>query len=256
MWQPCRPAISGNRGHDATFAVAAVLVHGFAFSRDLAWPIMLEFNARCDPPWSEKDLDHKLDDATKLARHSKPRGYLLGERGPATPPQSKPVVMAFDVDTSEPLPGEKRQPQPTADATPLPLPQPPELVSQLHGHLPQVEAKSAQAPQNSIGAVPEAVDHFVEEIVILEDGALCAFHHLFARYRKWRVSYGLLATRFSEEQFALAIQSHGVKTDFERQLFFDVYARLEATMEPERSEDTEASVRDGTHVIEPSQTNT
>ena len=100
------PAISGNHGHDATFAVALALVHGFALSRDQAWPIMLEFNARCDPPWSKKDLDHKLDDATKLARHSKPRGYLLGERGPATSPQSKPVVMAFDVDTSEPLPGE------------------------------------------------------------------------------------------------------------------------------------------------------
>ena len=86
------PAISGNRGHDATFAVASALVHGFALSRDQAWPIMLEFNARCDPPWSEKDLEHKLDDATKLTRHSKPRGHLLGERFPVTSQQSRAAI--------------------------------------------------------------------------------------------------------------------------------------------------------------------
>ena len=86
---------------------------------------MLEFNARCDPPWSEKELEHKLDDAAKLARHSKPRGHLLGRTWSGGAPQAKPsAVTVFDVDTSEPLPGEKRQPQPTADATPLPSPQP------------------------------------------------------------------------------------------------------------------------------------
>ena len=77
------PAISGNHGHDATFAVALALCHGFALSRAQAWPIMLEFNARCDPPWSEKELEHKLESASKVTRHSRPRGYLLGERGPA-----------------------------------------------------------------------------------------------------------------------------------------------------------------------------
>ena len=71
------PAISGNRGHDATFAVAVALMHGFALHREQAWPILREYNQRCLPPWSEPELAHKLDDAAKLTRHSKPRGYLL-----------------------------------------------------------------------------------------------------------------------------------------------------------------------------------
>jgi hypothetical protein len=105
------PAIAGNHGHDTTFTAALALIHGFALPRAQAWPIMLEFNARCEPPWSQKELEHKLDSAAKANRHSKPRGYLLGECGPATPPQAEPLVFALDVDTSEPLPGEKRQPR-------------------------------------------------------------------------------------------------------------------------------------------------
>jgi hypothetical protein len=71
-------AESGNHGHDATFAVAVTLVHGFALPEATAWPILCEFNKRCLPPWSERELRHKLEDANKLTRHSKPRGHLLG----------------------------------------------------------------------------------------------------------------------------------------------------------------------------------
>ena len=104
-------AISGNHGHDATFAVALALVHGFALSIAQARPIMLEFNVRCDPPWSEKELDHKLNSAAKVTRHSRPRGYLLGERGPAlsSDDDAEPSVTVLDVDTSEPLPGDAKQ---------------------------------------------------------------------------------------------------------------------------------------------------
>ena len=123
------PAISGNHGQDATFAVAVALMHGFALPRAQAWPVMLEFNARCDPPWSKKDLEHKLDDAAKVSRHSKPRGYLLGERGPVAPPEeAEPSVTVFDVDPDEPLPGSVKRaappapPQPAAKAEPPPPP--------------------------------------------------------------------------------------------------------------------------------------
>ena len=44
-------AESGNHGHDATFAVAVTLVHGFALPEAEAWPILCEFNKRCLPPW-------------------------------------------------------------------------------------------------------------------------------------------------------------------------------------------------------------
>jgi hypothetical protein len=101
------PAVSGNRGHDATFAVALALCHGFALSKAQALPIMREFNARCDPLWSEKELEHKLDSAGKVTRHSKPRGHLLGERGPLASAKAEPAVTTFNIDTSEPLPPEQ-----------------------------------------------------------------------------------------------------------------------------------------------------
>ena len=71
-------AESGNHGHDATFAVAVTLVHGFALPEAHVWPILCEFNKRCVPPWREQALRHKLKDARRLTRHSKPRGHLLG----------------------------------------------------------------------------------------------------------------------------------------------------------------------------------
>jgi hypothetical protein len=72
------PAISGQRGHDATFYVAAVLVHGFALGEADALVLLREFNQRCLPPWSEGELIHKIKSAAN-AVHLLPRGYLLGD---------------------------------------------------------------------------------------------------------------------------------------------------------------------------------
>jgi P4 family phage/plasmid primase-like protien len=70
-----RAAVSGQGGHDATFEVAQVLVRGFDLTVEQAWPILEEFNRRCQPPWSDDELAHKLNDADKHSRL--PRGYLL-----------------------------------------------------------------------------------------------------------------------------------------------------------------------------------
>ena len=43
------------------------------------------------------------------SRHSKPRGYLLGERGSVTSSEVELSVTILNVDTSEPLPSEKRR---------------------------------------------------------------------------------------------------------------------------------------------------
>lgn len=104
-------AVAGSHGHDATFAVALALCHGFALTKTQALPIMREFSARCQPPWAEKELEHKLDSAAKVTRHSKPRGHLLGERGPSardvSPAGTKSgATKIVDVDTTEPLPGD------------------------------------------------------------------------------------------------------------------------------------------------------
>ncbi len=59
-------AVSGRRGHDRTFRVACVLATKFGLSLDRAWPLFLEWNRQCEPPWSEKELLHKLQDALNL----------------------------------------------------------------------------------------------------------------------------------------------------------------------------------------------
>jgi hypothetical protein len=106
------PAVAGNHGHDAAFEVALALCHGFALPKEQAWPILRDYSQRCCPSWSDKELEHKLDDAANPRRHSKPRGYLLGARWPERitkvhQPEGESVVVS--IDTSEPLPGEKRQ---------------------------------------------------------------------------------------------------------------------------------------------------
>ena len=56
-----------------------MLVNGFALSDTEAWSILVEYNARCLPPWSERELRHKLSEARK-ARHREPAGHLIGNR--------------------------------------------------------------------------------------------------------------------------------------------------------------------------------
>jgi len=84
-------AISGSGGHSACFAVAIALVHGFDLSEDDAWPILMEYNARCEPPWNERELRHKLTSAGALNRHPKTRGHLRGSDEPAAPMASVEV---------------------------------------------------------------------------------------------------------------------------------------------------------------------
>jgi RecA-family ATPase len=70
------PAISGSNGHDTTLKVARVLVNGFALSEGDCMALMREYSATCQPPWSERELEHKISDAAR-ASYDKPRGYLL-----------------------------------------------------------------------------------------------------------------------------------------------------------------------------------
>lgn len=58
-------AISGSGGHTATFTVARKLVADFELAEVDALLVLREFNERCEPPWSEKDLRRKLAQASK-----------------------------------------------------------------------------------------------------------------------------------------------------------------------------------------------
>ena len=93
------PAISGKGGHDRTFEVACRLVRGFDLSPQDALPLLREWNQQCEPPWTEEELKHKLEEADAV-QEPRARGYLLREEKPRAADERR--------DTSElpPLEGE------------------------------------------------------------------------------------------------------------------------------------------------------
>jgi len=83
-------AISGQGGHSSTYHVTCVLTIGFGLDRGDTLAILREWNERCEPPWSERELEHKVDDALK---ESGWRGYLLGY---GKRPNNVPTMSAID----------------------------------------------------------------------------------------------------------------------------------------------------------------
>lgn len=90
-----RPSVSGSNGHDAAFTAASALVVGLDLSDDVALSILMaDFNPRCSPPWSERELRHKVTQARKNAKE--PFGYLLGRQrstssAPIAPASPRPA---------------------------------------------------------------------------------------------------------------------------------------------------------------------
>lgn len=70
------PAISGAGGHSQTYAAATAMVHGFGLDPDTAFRLLADrYNPRCQPPWSDKELRHKINDAASKP-HEKPHAWL------------------------------------------------------------------------------------------------------------------------------------------------------------------------------------
>ncbi len=70
-----QPAIAGQHGDVHTFRVCCRLTRGFALDDDQALHVLAEWNARCQPPWSEAELLDKLRRAARYGRE--PVGGLL-----------------------------------------------------------------------------------------------------------------------------------------------------------------------------------
>ena len=71
-------AIQGEGGDKATWKAALAIRRGFSLSDDEAFELLwAEYNPRCDPPWSEKEIRHKIEEAGKSTLEE---GYLLSEK--------------------------------------------------------------------------------------------------------------------------------------------------------------------------------
>jgi len=80
------PAVSGQSGHSTTYTAAVGLVHGFQLSEGDAIGLLSNWNQSCQPPWSDRELIHKIREAASKS-HSKPAGHLLQSgSAPSTAP--------------------------------------------------------------------------------------------------------------------------------------------------------------------------
>lgn len=105
------PAIAGQNGHDAAYKAALRLVQDFGLSLDQARPIMTEYSARCSPPWSDSEIEHKLNDALRnLDPHKVGCKVNVGEaprysdaldQWGAVRGFSRPTLLAFAVEGDE-----------------------------------------------------------------------------------------------------------------------------------------------------------
>ena len=87
----CDPAISGAGGHNITFRIACALTHGFNLSPTEAFRLLKVYNEKCQPPWSDGELRHKILSAAG-AGSNKWRGYLLDEDAIISPPISSTTL--------------------------------------------------------------------------------------------------------------------------------------------------------------------
>jgi hypothetical protein len=81
-------AVSGENGHAQTLKAATALVIGFALLPDDAWRHLRDYNQRCDPLWSESELDHKIREAA-ANKLGLPYGWL--RRGESLPPHQNSI---------------------------------------------------------------------------------------------------------------------------------------------------------------------
>ncbi|HSW93779.1 MAG TPA: DUF5906 domain-containing protein [Gammaproteobacteria bacterium] len=70
------PAVQGEHGDDATYRAACVLVRDLGLGEEEALELMMEWNARCVPPWDQGELLKKIRGA---------EAYGLNDRGAADP---------------------------------------------------------------------------------------------------------------------------------------------------------------------------
>jgi DNA primase RepB-like protein len=80
-------AVAGHHGDLHTFRTCCRIVRGFALDDDDAIAVLAEWNARCQPPWTERELREKIRSARRNGRE--PIGGMLK---PAASPRRRRVI--------------------------------------------------------------------------------------------------------------------------------------------------------------------
>lgn len=114
-------AVAGQNGHGALFTAARAMAYGFDLGADEAFQLLRsDYNPRCQPAWSDRELRHKAEDADRVP-FDKPRGHLRDAQmpdrngtyaatphpqtgSPAVPAQAPPRVPPAPVPAYAPFP--------------------------------------------------------------------------------------------------------------------------------------------------------
>jgi hypothetical protein len=183
------PAISGAGGHTATWAVAIVLAKGFALSEQTTLAMLrAEFNPRCQPPWSERELAHKARQACAAKLES---GYLLRDERRSVKP---PVIVDYEPPVREP--GDDSE-------EPTPEPEPQEVI-------PQWRRRGVRTLEESLRLVYERCQR-------PEPQPSCSACHLaldraMGGFRRGRVAVVGAVTSWGKSSYALLVANRAIRS--------------------------------------------
>ncbi len=97
----CEPAVAGQNGHGQAFKTACSIGPGFDLPEAVALELLrTEWNPRCQPPWSEKELAHKVAEAYRV----EPRRGRLLEQGRPVEPSTPTLRVVRPPDPEPPVP--------------------------------------------------------------------------------------------------------------------------------------------------------
>jgi hypothetical protein len=103
-------SIQGNNGSRALWHAALALTRGFGLPGVQAMALLeSDYNPRCVPPWSQKELAHKVDGAERASRMKHSDGWLRDARSNWSqsaavdmPPEPPPIPPPIDDDPTGP----------------------------------------------------------------------------------------------------------------------------------------------------------
>jgi len=101
------PAVTGEEGHKQLFKTTCALVAGFKLPLKITWPLLLEYNTGCLPPWTKSELIHKVCDAYRLVGVQYSEVDLMNQLNFETGATTSDVVEEIAPKAAKPIPRAK-----------------------------------------------------------------------------------------------------------------------------------------------------
>jgi P4 family phage/plasmid primase-like protien len=89
------PAVEGQGGDAHTYYVAGI-GHDFGLYKEDFWPLLLRWNLKCEPPWTEEELRKKMERAYERARGEFGNLLFLNRDSVEAYPECIPEIDAYD----------------------------------------------------------------------------------------------------------------------------------------------------------------